>query len=307
MQTGKMEISQLRESVVAVPPLARKEDYQIDFEENGKIIHHLESGGIRSLLYGGNANYYNIALSDFRISLEMLTETAGPETLVIPSIGPSFGFICDQIEVLKDFAFPTVMVLPASFACTTSGIATGIRKACEKLGKPVVIYIKNEGYLNNSDVASMVHDGLVSVIKYAIVRENASEDPVLSDLIQRVDPKMIMSGIGEQPAITHLTQFELGGFTSGCVCVAPSQSTSMLKALVSGDLNHAEHVRRVFEPLEDLRNEINPIRVLHEAVELAGIAKTGPHYPNMSPIPESDRDRVKKAAEMLLHLNLVSV
>ncbi|MCD8534673.1 MAG: hypothetical protein LR011_07750, partial [Verrucomicrobia bacterium] len=105
----------------------------------------------------------------------------------------------------------------------------------------------------------------------------------LSDLVDRVDPGMIMSGIGEQPAAIHMNQFKLGGFTSGCVCLAPRQSMSLLHALIRQDFSHAEHVRRVFTQLEDLRNAINPIRVLHEAVELAEIAQTGPHYPNLSP------------------------
>lgn len=307
MQTTGMQSSQLQDSVVAVPPLARNEDLSLNAEENQKIIRYLESGGITSFLYGGNANFYNISLSDFEKSLGMLREIASENTLIIPSIGPSFGFMEDQVQVLGNFDFPTVMVLPTSFAFTPSGVATGIRKICEKLGKPVVVYIKNEGYIDNEDVAKLVQDGLVSVIKYAIVRKNPSEDPVLQDLIQRVDPKMIMSGIGEQPAIVHLKEFNLGGFTSGCVCVAPAQSTSMLKALNNQNWEHAEHIRRVFEPLEDLRNEINPIRVLHEAVSLAEIAETGPQYPNLSGIDELNQKRIQEAANMLKQINLVAL
>jgi dihydrodipicolinate synthase/N-acetylneuraminate lyase len=212
----------------------------------------------------------------------------------------------DQLEVLKETGFPTAMILPAAFAFTPAGVATGIRHACEKLQRKVVLYIKNEGYMDNADVEKLVRDGLVSVIKYAIVREDPSVDPVLEDLVQRVDPSMIMSGIGEQPAIVHLRDFRLGGFTSGCVCVAPKQSMSMLRALNGGHYDHAEHVRRVFTQLEDLRNAINPIRVLHEAVELAEIASVGPHYPNLSPVPETDRKRIWEAARMLKHLDLVA-
>ena len=50
-------------------------------------------------------------------------------------------------------------------------------------------------------------------------------------LVQQVDRKLIVSGIGEQPAIIHLRDFKLGGFTSGCVCVAPKLSRLMLEAL----------------------------------------------------------------------------
>ena len=62
----------------------------------------------------------------------------------------------------------------------------------------------------------------------------------------------------------------------------------------------AEGIRAIFRPLEDLRNAINPIRVLHEAVRLAGIAGTGPMLPLMSNLPEADHWKVREAAVRLL-------
>ena len=62
----------------------------------------------------------------------------------------------------------------------------------------------------------------------------------------------------------------------------------------------AERLRQIFRPLEDLRNAINPIRVLHEAVRLAGIADTGPMQPLLSNLPEADHARVARAAQALL-------
>lgn len=208
-----MQISQLRQSVVAVPPLARNDDFSINKNENKKLIQYLEDGGVKTLLYGGNANFYNISLKDFETTLSCLNEVADENTLVIPSIGPSFGFMNDQVEILKDHSFPTVMVLPTAFAFTESGVATGIRHIAEKIQKPLVLYIKNEGYMNNEDVSKLVNDNLISVIKYAIVRQNPERDDVLSHLVEKVNPSMIMSGIGEQPAITHLHKYKLGGYT----------------------------------------------------------------------------------------------
>jgi dihydrodipicolinate synthase/N-acetylneuraminate lyase len=141
----------------------------------------------------------------------------------------------------------------------------------------------------------------VSWIKYAIVREAPAEDPYLSRLVDLVDPRLIVSGIGEQPAITHLTKFKINGFTSGCVCVRPDLSQAMLRAVNAGDLESAETIRVRFKPLEDLRNEINPIRVLHQAVALAGLAETGPALPLLSGLPEVDVPRVREAAETLLN------
>src|ERR1041385_9233916 len=111
---------------------------------------------------------------------------------------------------------------------------------------------------------------------------------------------IIISGIGEQPAIVHLHDFGLGGFTSGCVCVAPRLSRLMLEALRRDDYAEAERIRQVFRPLEDLRNAINPICVLHEAVRLAGIAQTGPLLPLLSNLEEKEHARVREAAAKLL-------
>ena len=54
--------------------------------------------------------------------------------------------------------------------------------------------------------------------------------------------------------------------------------------------------------LESLRNEINPIRVLHDAIELIGIGATGPALPLLSNLGEADQVRVKNAAEKLLRV-----
>jgi dihydrodipicolinate synthase/N-acetylneuraminate lyase len=82
--------------------------------------------------------------------------------------------------------------------------------------------------------------------------------------------------------------------------VNPALSQKMLAAIVSKDYDRAEQIRKEFLPLEDLRNEINPIRVLHEAVALAGIATTGRHLPLLSGVTESAADRIRTAAKELL-------
>ena len=300
MQTSPVTPEQLNSSVIAVPPLARDADLKIDREENAKIIRHIESGGVSTLLYGGNANFYHIAPSEYTEALKILATESAEETLVVPSVGPAYGTMMDQTMILRDFDFPTVMVLPMQGLTTDAGVAAGFRKFVEAYGKPAVLYIKFEGYLKPETVASLVDDGLVSWIKYAIVREDPAQDDYLSRLIEVVDPRLIVSGIGEQPAITHLTKFQINGFTSGCVCVRPDLSQKMLGAINGGDFELAESIRNTFKPLEDLRNEINPIRVLHEAVSSAGIAQTGPHLPLLSGLDAADASRVQEAAKALL-------
>ena len=77
----------------------------------------------------------------------------------------------------------------------------------------------------------------------------------------------------------------------------------LLSAINNQDFETAESIRHTFEPLEDHRNSINPIRVLHAAVEAAGIAETGPHLPLLSPVSDGEFERIKIAALELLQHN----
>ena len=293
----------LANSVIAVPPLARDEDLKVCPIENAKIMRHLEAGGVRTLLYGGNAMFYHIGLGEYAETLAMLQEHAGGDTTVVPSVGPAYGTSMDQAVILRNFDFPTAMVLPARDIATPAGCATGIRKLAEFYGKPIVLYIKFEGYLEPEDAKSLVEDGVVNWIKYAIVREDPGQDDYLSKLVDCVDRSIIVSGIGEQPAITHINRFGVQSFTSGCVCVAPGLSMKMLQALKAGNLEGAESIRQTFKPLEDLRNNINPIRVLHSAVAEAGIAETGPILPLLDEVNDSDRLKIAAVARELLAQN----
>ncbi|MDF1813994.1 MAG: dihydrodipicolinate synthase family protein [Verrucomicrobiales bacterium] len=301
MQTRLVTTEDISQSVIAVPPLARDTDLKFLPAENQKIVSHIEQGGVRILLYGGNANFYHIRPGEFGEILSGLVEVALDDTLIIPAVGPAYGMMMDQADVLKDFDYPTVMLLPQQGITSYAGVETGIRHFAEKFGKPIVLYIKHDGYIEVENVKKLVDDGLVSFIKYAVVRDDPSDDPFLRNLIDVVDPAIIVSGIGEQPVIVHLRDFGLAGFTSGCVCVRPDLSAAMLKACKAGDWGLADEIRLKFTGLEDLRNEINPIRVLHDAVALAGIAETGPAVPFLSNLESGDKERVKAAADSLLH------
>lgn len=299
MQTSAVTPEQFSRSVLAVPPLARDDSGQVCRENNEKIVRFIEAGGVSMFLYGGNANFYHIRPSEYAATLAMLAEVAAEETLIIPSVGPAYGLMMDQAEVLKSTDYPTVMVLPTKAVMTEPGLMTGFRRFVEAINRPAVLYIKEEGYISPEGAAELVDDGLVSFIKYAIVRDDPAEDEYLGRLVDRVDPSRICSGIGEQPALVHMTRFRCSGYTSGCVCVNPGLSQKMLAAIEAKDFDGAEDIRKQFLPLEDLRNEINPIRVLHEAVELAGIAKVGPHVPLLSGLADSAQPSVKSAAEAL--------
>ncbi len=302
MQTTPVTTEQLKSSVIAVPPLARTSELGLDRTANEQIVQFIEAGGVSTLLYGGNANLYHIGLDEYEPLLDMLGEIAGEETLVVPSAGPAYGLQMHQAKILRDSPFPTAMVLPQEGIMTEAGMMTAFRHFVEAMGRPAVLYIKRDGYISPEGAAKLIDEGLVAFVKYAIVRDDPNEDAFLQQLVSLADPRSIVSGIGEQPAIVHLTKFGLTGYTSGCVCVAPTLSQRMLGLVYQEDLAAAEAIRTRFQPLEDLRNGINPIRVLHDAVSLAGIAETGPQLPMLHNLSDSEAVAVKEAAVALLEL-----
>lgn len=291
--------ARLASSVVAVPPLARDAQGKISAVENAKLIKYLEQGGVTTLLYGGNAVLYHIRMKEYARLLEMLSDLAADQTLIVPSVGPAYGTMMDQAKILRDFEFPTAMVLPQREIADAAGLATGIRRFAEKYRKPIVLYLKHDRWLPPATVKSMVDDGLISWIKYAVVLDNPLEDSYLREILEVVPGEMIVSGIGEQPAIIHMRDFGVVGYTSGCVCVAPALSMQMLQAIQATDFDKAEKIRKQFCGLEDLRNGIQPIRVLHHAVSAAGIAITGPMQPMLGELSAEQEAQVAKAAKSL--------
>ncbi len=299
MDTKPLTAETIAQSVWAVPSLARSDNGQLNQQENEKIIRHIEQGGISTLLYGGNAIFYHLTLKEYREALQLISETAAEQTLVIPAIGPAYGTMLDQIDILNDFAFPTAMVLPQRDVLTSAGLATGIRNVVEKFSKPIVLYLKYGGVMTVEDATALVNDGCVSAIKYAVVRDDYTKDDYLRGLVNNIDPTLILSGLGDQPAIVHMQDFGLGGFTTGCGCVYPELSTALLKAIQAKQWDEAESIREKFLPLEQLRDDLGPITILHRATELAGIAQTGPITPLLSEPEASIQTQISAAIEKI--------
>jgi dihydrodipicolinate synthase/N-acetylneuraminate lyase len=301
MKTTPVTPVDLAASVLSVPPLAHRADLSFDKAENAKLLNHLRGGGVRTFMYGGNANLYNIGVTELRGLADMLLELARDDDWVIPSVGSDYGKALDQVAMMRDLPFPTVMLLPHKAQSTPSGVATGIRKLADAYGRPVIAYVKDEGYVEAADMGRLAKDGAVCAIKYAIVRDDPAQDPFLAELVECVDRGMIISGIGERPAIDHLTKFGLKAFTSGSVCVAPGLSMALLHAIKRGDLAEAQRIRALFLPLEDQRDKHSPLRVLHDAVRLAGIANTGPMQPYLTGFTDpAILGAIEKAAKELL-------
>ena len=149
-------------------------------------------------------------------------------------------------------------------------------------------------------VAKLVDEGICIAIKYAVVREDPGEDKYLDELVKRVDRSKVISGIGERPAVTHLRKWGLPGFTTGSGCLAPTLSAAVFTACREGDYAEAERVRARFIDFEDLRDAWGPGRVLHQALELAGIANTGSILPFLSELSAEQKNRIRPAVEKLL-------
>ena len=228
MDNSPITAATLGSSVIAVPPLARHADLSWNHAENARQIRHLENGGVRILLYGGNAVLGHVALSEYGELLSNLREAVAANTLVIPSVGPGFGMMMDQAERLREMAYRNAMLLPARDGTTPEGIASGMRRFTDRFGHPAVLYIKHDGMIDIANVARLMRDGVISWIKYAIVRSSTEQDDYLRALIDAIGADRIVSGMGEQPAIVHCRDFGLAGFTSGCVCIAPRRSLALL-------------------------------------------------------------------------------
>lgn len=286
MKNSPVTPGDLGGSVISVPPLALTTELRPDVEENRKIISHLYEGGVTSYLYGGNANFFAIPVSEYGAVLDMLEEITPENAWMIPSIGADYGKAMDQVRILKNRSFPTAMLLPMQAPITPDGVATGVRRLSDALGKQLIVYVKFENYLTPALLQKLHDDGVVCSIKYAIERPKPRVDDFLRDLIDRIGTERLVSGIGERPVIDHLGYFGLKCFTSGSVCIAPRISMAFLDAVRTKDQTRALSLWGKFIPLEDLRDSHSPIRVLHEAVRLAAIADTGPMMPHLSNIDD---------------------
>jgi dihydrodipicolinate synthase/N-acetylneuraminate lyase len=296
--------------IYPVPPLARRNDAKrsLNFPENEKFFRFLRDGGVTRFVYGGNAFLYQITLAEYAELTHWLGGLTSQAT-IIPAVGPSFGRAVDQAALIRRYKFPSVLVLPTGDPRDAAGLERGMREIAEACGIPLSLYVKRENDFGDDlragiDVIGRLVDSKVCVsIKYAVVRKDPSVDSYLTALLQRVDRSRIISGIGERPAIVHLRNFGLTGFTTGSGVLAPKLCRALLDACSRKDYEQAEKLRAVFLPLEDLRDEWGPPRVIHAAVALAGVAETGPIPPFVSELTAAQKERLRPVARELLQRN----
>ncbi len=292
--------------VFPVPPLARRPDARrtIDFDQNTRLVRYMQAGGMTRFLYGGNAFLYHITLGEYEELLGWLSGLPD-EAWCIPSAGPSFGRLIDQAAILRRYSFPAVMHLPCGDPRDAGGLEGGLREFADACGTPLILYLKEENNFGANleagldAVARLVKDGLCIGVKYAVVRSDPARDAYLESLLHRVDRSIVLSGIGERPAVVHMRQFGLPGFTTGSGCLAPALSNRILEDCLAGDFDAAEQTREYFLPHEDLRDRWGPARVLHAATGLAGIAAMGPIAPFVSALTQAQAAELEPVAKAL--------
>jgi dihydrodipicolinate synthase/N-acetylneuraminate lyase len=292
--------------VFSVPPLPRKRDAKrsLDFDAAECVARHIEAGGITRLLYGGNAFLYHITLGEYEALLGWLASFPASRW-AIPSVGPSFGRALDQARMVRQHRFKTVMHLPCGDPRDPAGLETGIREIADAVGTPLILYLKSEDSFGSDKEAGLealgrlMRDGVAVAIKYAVVRDDPRHDPYLDGLLRRVERGRVVSGIGERPAVVHMRDFGLPGFTTGSGCIGPALCTALFEACRAGEWARAEHMRAHFIPFEDLRDEWGPARVLHHGTELAGIAPTGPIPPFVGELDKAQLTRLAPVARTL--------
>jgi len=293
-------------AVFAVPPLSRKRDAHrsLDLDAAECIARHIEAGGVTRYLYGGNAFLYHVTSDEYDVLLGWLA-TFPSTRWAIPSLGPSFGRAIDQARLLRRHPFRCAMMLPCSDPRDAAGMEAGLREVANTAGVPLILYLKSEdGFGSARDagldaIGRLMDDGVGAAIKYAVVREDPNSDPYLDGLLRRVDRARVISGMGERPAVVHMRDYRLDGFTTGSGCLAPTACSALLTAGHAKNWEEAEQIRAKFMPLEDLRDAWGPARVLHHATELAGIASTGPIPPFVSPLTAAELTRLTPVARAL--------
>ncbi len=305
MRTTPISCEDLQ-GVFPVPPLVRQSDSRrtLDFEASRRIIDHLLEAGMSRVLFGGNAFLYHLSLQEYEELLAWLA-TLPDHLWCIPSAGPSYGRLMDQAPLLRRYGFPCVMVLPCNDPRDAAGLERGLREFADAAGMPLTLYLKNESGFGSDHTAGLdavgrlVETGVCCAIKYAVVRQDPSHDDYLAGLLARVGSRYVVSGIGERPAVVHMLDWHLPGFTTGSGCVAPALSQALFAACKRDDRAEAEALRAHFLPMEDLRDAWGPASVLHAAVEAAGIAPTGPLPPFVSNLSEERFKTLKPVAQAL--------
>ena len=302
-----LEPADFKSSVVAVPPIALTSDFEIAYDQNAALMRHIEGGGVRIVLYGGNANLYHYGLRLYRDALKMMHAFQTERTSVITSIGPDFGKMLDQAKAIREIGLRNVMLLPTGFPADPAGVANGARRIADELGFGIILYIKREDYVQPDELARLIGEGVVRFVKYAVERDDAAKDRYLDDVLSAIGTNSIASGMGETPIADHLAVRKMATYTSGGVCIAPAAAMSLLSLYKSGQAEEALRLSEPFLEFERVRSRVGGMKALHDGVTLSAIADMGPLLPMVSNVTAAEKPEVQRVVAGLLEAEKVAV
>ena len=87
------------------------------------------------------------------------------------------------------------------------------REIADAAGVPLIVYLKEEDNFGSNRmagldaVARLVDSGVVVAHQIRRRAADPSDDPYLDGLLERVDRRRVISGMGERPAVAHLRDF----------------------------------------------------------------------------------------------------
>ncbi len=300
MKTTPVTSEDIARSVWSVPPLSLDSERRVRADENAKLVRHIEAGGVSTVLWGGNANIYAMTSRLFREMIDGIPDWVSEDAWAIPSAGPDYGKLLEQADILRNTRFPAVMLLPMQAQRDKKGTEKAIRDFVQRSGIPAILYLRAADYLNADQMGSLVEDGVVVALKYAVETGDFTKDPGLEDILKVVPREKIVSGIGEIAAIPHVSTFDLAGFTAGAVCIAPKRAMAVRKAILGGDIAEAKRLVTTIQPLENLRIKHGPIQIIHDAVTHSGVADMGLLTPHMSHVADDVQAEIRAAVAPLL-------
>ncbi len=307
MMSKLIDTKELAASVVAVPPLALHEDGTVNVAANLAVGTHIRKGGVRYILYGGNANLYHYTLERYAEAMETIeTVAAQLDVEVITSIGPDFGKAMDQIALIEKTALKNVMVLPTAMPFDSHGVGVGVRRLADRLGRGLILYIRRENYIHPVTLERLLKDEAIRFVKYAVERADPADDPYLDSLLAVAGPDLITSGMGEEPTLNHVGERKLATFTSGAVCIAPAASQRLLRALKAERYAEARELIAPFIAFERVRARRGTLQALHEAVS-QHILDMGPLTPMVSNVKAQFRNEVTEVLPALVEAERAAV
>ncbi len=178
------------------------------------------------------------------------------------------------------------MMLPCADPRDAKGLEYGAREFVDKSGVPLILYLKDEPNFGIDLDAGL--DAVARMVAGQVLRgdqlrggASASFGRSLSRRLAEACRSLhVISGIGERPAIVHMREWGLPGFTTGSGCVAPGADAASELNVAVALWDEAGSRAPDVHPVEDLRDR-RPARVLHAAsVDRAPTsARAGPIRP----------------------------